>query len=168
MIQTGGMMHLRTSLIQSITLLFAIIAFVSCNKSVVYQNYQHINGSKWQQDSVLKYYLDIPDSTKIYNLSLNVRNEGRYAYSNLWAFIKIIPPKGDVLNDTIELTLAEPSGKWLGSGLGDLYDRKYPYKTAIFFPVKGFYNIEVRHGMRSETGVLSGIADFGITLEKAN
>lgn len=161
-------MHQRTSIIHSIVLLFTIIVFSACNKNVVYQNYQHINSSKWQQDSVLKYYLDIPDSTKIYNLSLNVRNEGRYSYSNLWVFVKIIPPKGNVLNDTIELTLSDPSGKWLGSGLGDLYDRKYPYKTAIFFPVQGFYNIEVRHGMRSEKGVLSGITDFGVTLERAN
>lgn len=161
-------MSRRIRLVPLFIVIVILIVCASCRKNVVYQSYQRIKGSEWQQDSVLKFYLDIPDSTRIYNLSLNVRNEGQYPYSNLWLFVKIIPPKGKVLNDTIELILAEPSGKWLGSGLGDLYDRKYPYKQAIFFPVQGFYNIEVRHGMRSDNGLLSGIRDFGVTLERAN
>ncbi len=161
-------MRLRTSLIQLALVVVALMMLSSCRKNVVYENYQHIKGSEWRKDSVLKFYLEIPDSTRIYNLSLNVRNEGQYPFSNLWVFVKITPPKGEALNDTVELTLAEPSGKWLGSGLGDLYDKKYPYKQAIFFPVQGFYNIEVRHGMRTDNGILGGIRDFGVTLERAN
>lgn len=158
----------RKSIITIGAILALFLVAGSCKKNIVYQSYQHINHSDWQQDSVLKFYLDIPDSTKIYNLSLNVRNEGQYAFSNLWLFVKIIPPKGEIFADTVELTLAEPSGKWLGSGLGDLYDRKYPYRQAIFFPMPGFYTIEVQHGMRSETGILKGIQDMGVTLERAN
>jgi gliding motility-associated lipoprotein GldH len=112
--------------------------------------------------------MTVPDSTKIYNLYLNVRNEGRYGYSNLWLFVKIVPPKGKVLNDTIELSLANPEGKWLGSGLGDIYDMKYPYKQTTIFPSAGYYRFEVRQGMRTEDGILRGIRDFGITLDKAN
>jgi gliding motility-associated lipoprotein GldH len=104
----------------------------------------------------------------MYNLFLNVRNEGRYAFSNLWLFIKITPPKGNVLNDTIELSLANPEGKWLGYGLGDLYDMKYPYKQTTFFPSAGYYRFEIRQGMRTENGVLKGIHDFGITLDRSN
>ena len=111
--------------------------------------------------------MNISDPKKVYNLSFTVRNEGRYTYSNLWLFVSIEPPSSKVINDTLELTLAKPSGEWLGSGLGDLYDRKYPYKQTIFFPEIGKYTISVRQGMRTPNGILKGIHDFGIALDKA-
>ena len=155
--------------IKAILFIFPIFMLLfSCNRKVVYSDYKALKGSKWPQDSILRFDMTVPDSSKIYNLYLNVRNEGRYAYSNLWVFVKIIPPKGQVINDTIELSLATPEGKWHGSGLGDLYDLKYPYKPTIIFPSAGYYRFEVRQGMRTEEGILKGIRDFGITLDKAN
>lgn len=148
-------------------LFIGVMLLFSCNRKSVYSEYKTLKGAKWHQDSILRFDMTVPDSMKIYNLSLNVRNEGRYPYSNLWLFVKIIPPKGPVLNDTIELSLASPEGKWLGYGLGDLYDMKYSYKQASFFP-SGYYRFEVRQGMRTEEGVLKGIHDFGITLDKSN
>jgi gliding motility-associated lipoprotein GldH len=151
-------------------MLFLVILTVlfACQKKSVFSDYKALKGSKWHQDSILRFDLTVPDSTKIYNLFLNVRNEGRYPYSNLWLFVRIIPPTGQVINDTIELTLANPEGKWLGYGLGDLYDMKYPYKQTTFFPNAGYYRFEVRHGMRTEDGILKGIHDFGITLDRSN
>jgi len=139
----------------------------ACNKKAVVEDYRSLKHAEWNQDTVLIFEFSIPDPKKLYDLSFNVRNEGHYAFSNLWVFVEITPPSGKALTDTVELTLAKPSGEWLGSGLGDLYDRKYPYKKTIFFPVIGKYTISVRQGMRTKSGILTGIHDFGITLEKA-
>ena len=139
----------------------------SCNRKIVVEDYQALRHSEWHQDSLLVFEMNIPDSKKVYDLSFNVRNEGHYPYSNLWVFVTITPPSGKSLTDTLELTLAKPSGEWMGSGLGDLYDQKYPYKKTVFFPEIGKYTINVRQGMRTQTGILKGIHDFGISLEKA-
>ncbi len=147
--------------------LFILSITVSCTKKSVVEDYRRLNHSEWHQDTVLVFDVNIPDPKKVYNLSFSVRNEGRYGFSNLWLFVAITPPSGKVLTDTIELTLAKPSGEWLGSGLGDLYDRKYPYKQTIFFPEIGDYTISVRQGMRTPNGILKGIHDFGIALDKA-
>lgn len=152
----------------SLLLLLIVASLYSCNRKVVFSDYKALKGSKWHQDSVLRFDMTVPDSTKIYNLFLNVRNEGRYPYSNLWVFVKIIPPKGQILNDTLELSLASPDGKWHGHGLGDIYDLKYPYKPTTIFPTAGYYRFEVSQGMRTENGVLTGIRDFGITLDRVN
>ena len=156
----------------SFLLLFSVLALLiasvtSCNKRAVVEDYRRIKHSEWHQDTVLVFEFNIPDPKKVYDLSFTVRNEGRYAYSNLWIFVTITPPSGKELTDSVELTLAKPSGEWLGSGLGDLHDRKYPYKQTIFFPEIGKYEISVRQGMRTQAGVLKGIHDFGIALEKA-
>jgi gliding motility-associated lipoprotein GldH len=166
------MMKIKTSLkIDSSCLLWVFISIttilLSCNRKVVSEDYRHFKDSEWHQDSILVFGINVTDSAKIYNLSLNVRNEGRYPYSNLWLFVSIEPPSGKSHKDTVELTLANPAGRWLGSGLGDLYERKYPYKQDIFFPEKGKYTIKVRQGMRTDDEILRGIHDFGICLEKA-
>jgi len=147
--------------------LMTVLATTSCVKKPVVEDYRMLPHSEWHQDTILIFELNIPDPKKVYNLSFTVRNEGRYAFSNLWLFVSIEPPSGKVTNDTLELTLAKPSGEWLGSGLGDLYDRKYPYKQTIFFPEIGKYTISVRQGMRTPDGILKGIHDFGIALDKA-
>ena len=139
----------------------------SCKKKAVVEDYRSLRHAEWNQDTVLVFEFSIPDPKKLYDLSFTVRNEGHYGYSNLWIFVAITPPSGKELTDTVELTLAKPSGEWLGDGLGDLYDHKYPYKKTIFFPEIGKYTISVRQGMRTETGILTGIHDFGISLDKA-
>lgn len=151
-------------------LLFSIIlagSMISCNKKRVYEDYRSLKHAEWPQDTVLNFEINIPDPKKVYDLSFTVRNEGKYAFSNLWVFVSIYPPSGKVSKDTVELTLAKPTGEWLGSGLGDLYDRKYPYKKTVFFPEIGKYTISVRQGMRTQNGVLKGIHDFGIALDNA-
>ncbi len=148
-----------------LTLLTASLA--SCSKKTVFEDYRRLNHSEWHQDTLLVFEINIPDPKKVYDLSLTVRNEGRYGYSNLWLFVAITSPSGKAKTDTVELTLAKPSGEWLGSGLGDLYDKKYPFKQTIFFPETGKYTISVRQGMRTQTGILNGIHDFGISLDKA-
>ena len=159
--------HKDNYLILFIVLMLMSAIITSCNKKAIVEDYRSLRHAEWNQDTVLVFDFDIPDPKKLYDLSFSVRNEGRYGYSNLWIFVSITPPSGKALTDTVELVLAKPSGEWLGSGLGDLYDRKYPYKKTIFFPEIGKYSISVRQGMRTQTGVLTGIHDFGIALDKA-
>src|SRR5665647_695651 len=125
-----GISKLRENSFQLLlSLLVLLTVFItSCNKKVVVEDYRSLKHAAWNQDTVLVFEFNIPDPKKLYDLSFTVRNKGNYGYSNLWIFVAITPPSGKELTDTIELTLAKPSGEWLGSGLGDLYDRKYPYK----------------------------------------
>ncbi len=164
----GISIHRKLNFLSQLSMLVLLTVFVtSCNKKAVVEDYLSLRNAEWNQDTALVFDINIPDPKKLYDLSFTVRNVGNYAYSNLWIFVVITPPSGKELSDTVELTLAKPSGEWLGSGLGDLYDRKYPYKKTIFFPEIGKYTISVRQGMRTKTGILTGIHDFGIVLEKA-
>lgn len=158
----------RGSFVLACTIFALLLSLLagSCRKSAVAEDYRRLNHSAWNQDTALVFELNVPDPKKIYNLSFTVRNEGRYSYSNLWLFVTIETPAGKEMKDTIELTLANPTGEWLGSGLGDLYEWKYPFKQSIFFPELGTYTISVSQGMRTTDGILNGIHDFGIILEK--
>ena len=61
--------------------------------------------------------------------------------------------------------LADEKGKWIGSGMGDLYDNQIPFKKNVRFPLAGIYSFEIQQGMRMENVPL--IMDVGLRIEKA-
>jgi gliding motility-associated lipoprotein GldH len=97
-------------------------------------------------------------------LFVNIRNLGTYPYSNIYLFLTIGAPDGKLLTDTVEFTLADPSGRWTGSGIGGLHDNQILYKSSVYFPRKGIYTFRIKQGMRDN--VLPGIRDVGIRIEK--
>lgn len=66
--------------------------------------------------------------------------------------------------DTIECTLADKSGKWLGKGSGRYRDNRILIRDDIRFPRKGEYTLRLNQAMREE--VLEGISEAGVRLEK--
>ncbi|MEZ5104603.1 MAG: gliding motility lipoprotein GldH [Draconibacterium sp.] len=150
--------------LQFIFLVTILIVFIACDKNLVFDKYQPIPKSGWDNDSLLVFDIPVADTIQNHNLFINVRNDIRYKYSNLWLFIDIIQPGGTTLTDTFEIKLAAPSGKWLGKGFGGVKTCETIYKKNIFFPVSGDYKIEIQQGMREN--VLKGITDIGVKLEK--
>ncbi|HAQ20646.1 MAG TPA: gliding motility lipoprotein GldH [Prolixibacteraceae bacterium] len=136
----------------------------SCDRKRVFESYYELDKKGWHKDSVVVFNLTLTDTIKNNNLYLNIRNKGTYAYSNLWLFLTIGSPDGAIRTDTVEFTLAEPSGKWKGSGVGGLHDNHILYKKSVYFPHKGNYTFSIKQGMRDN--VLEGIRDIGIRIEK--
>lgn len=144
-----------------------IIALIQgCDRYMVYEQYRTMPSEKWHKDSLKNYNFTIKDSLTIYNMYVNVRNTGKYSFSNLIVFVETDLPGKSTLRDTLNCILADESGEWLGSGFGSIWTSKIPYKIKIRFPRKGKYHVDIQHGMRRE--VLKGITDIGIRIEKAH
>lgn len=142
----------------------ATTTFFSCDSSRVFDSYQEVPDSEWHKDSLFIFNIPITDTIRNHNLLIGIRNETSYPYSNLWLFVEIIQPGGEVMRDTVEVALADLSGRWLGKGISGLKSIQSMYRRNIFFPVPGEYTIVLQHGMRDET--LTGIHDVGIRIEK--
>ena len=143
---------------------FLLLLIVACDRNRVFEEYQPIPSSGWHKDALINFNVPIQDTIKNHNLFINVRNDIKYNYSNLWLFIEIEQPGDISVTDTFELSLADPSGKWLGDGFGGVKTRQVIYKRNVFFPVGGEYSFNIRHGMREEE--LPGITDIGLRVEK--
>ena len=72
------------------------------------------------------------DTTSRVNLKVNVRHSSSYPFSNLWLFVNTIEPWRNIEKDTLECILAQKDGKWLGSGLGDIWDIQCQFKAIVF------------------------------------
>jgi len=140
------------------------IGIVSCDRKRVFESYRTLDKNGWNKDSIVTFNVTLTDTVKNDNIFVNIRNKGTYPYSNLWLFLTIGSPDGKTHTDTVEFSLAEPSGKWKGSGIGGLHDNQIIYKSSVYFPHKGNYKFQLKQGMRDN--VLQGIRDIGIRIEK--
>lgn len=142
-----------------------VILLLACNNNSVFNQYKTIPKSEWNRDSLLLFQVPVTDTLLNHNLFINVRNDIGYKYSNLWLFIDIKQP-GDTIavKDTFEITLADPTGKWLGTGFGGIKTNEILYRQNVYFPVSGIYEIQIQHGMRGK--ILENITDVGVRVEK--
>lgn len=157
-------MNRRITLI--IGLFLFIAAFYSCDKNRVYDQVYSLPTAGWNEDSLMHFSFAVTDTSRAYDILIHVRNSNNYQYSNLWLFIKTTAPGGNFLLDTLEIPLADASGKWLGKGLGDINAMLFPYKTNVLFPHRGIYSISIQQAMREVS--LKDILDIGVRLQYHN
>lgn len=150
--------------IQLLFFIALVALFSACDKNMVFDQYKALPQQGWHKDSLLVFELNVTDTLQTNNMYINVRNDIKYKYSNLWLFIDIASPDGTVKTDTFEIVLADPTGKWAGTGFGGIKSNQIIYKRSVIFPASGLYKIKIRHGMR--WNVLKGINDIGIRVEK--
>lgn len=137
---------------------------VSCSSNDVFFQYKAIAPQGWNKDSVCTFNIPITDTTAVYNVYLNVRNRGEYPYQNLWIFLRKVQPDSTLVRDSVECYLADQRGKWLGSGVGSVYEMPILYQQNIRYKTKGTYRYQIAHGMRDS--ILVGINDIGVRVEK--
>jgi gliding motility-associated lipoprotein GldH len=160
-------------MLQNKLLLLFLVTFcvlVSCDSNRVYDVYKPVPNA-WHKDSVVSFNVTPPDSTKAYNLFVNIRNTNKYKFSNLFLIVEMVFPHGKTVTDTLEYRMADPTGKLLGTGLTDVKENKLWYKEQEVFNEIGEYTINIKHAMRENGKVngvieLEGITDVGFRIEK--
>ena len=146
--------------------LLTVLLTVACNDYVVYERNERIPGNVWNRFNIPVFEAEITDTLNPHNLLINLRNTGEYPRSNLFLFISVTSPGGAFTRDTIELVLAEPSGRWKGRGFGSVWQNRFFYRQNIRFPERGKYTFKVEQAMRIDD--LPGILDVGLRIEKSD
>lgn len=161
---------MKGSGISLVVMLLAIFGLQSCSDpNLVFEENRSIKGSGWAVSDTVVLRFDIQDTLSQHNFLLNVRNTNDYPYRNLYVFVKTVFPNGKFSRDTVGVVLADPSGRWLGSGSGFLFTNqsltnKIMYKYGRRFPLSGTYRVELEQAMRTDT--LPGISSVGLRIEK--
>jgi len=137
----------------------------SCGGNDLYLSNVPVDKGVWPVDRFYRYEVPVTDTAGIYTIYIQVRNDGRYEYSNLWLFIRTNSPTGASLRDTLECRLADEHGRWQGRGSGGRFSLEIPLRYRVRFPQPGTYLFEIEHGMRDTE--LKHITDLGLRIEKA-
>ncbi len=155
-------------------ILFALVLgflIISCDTAMVKSSYVAIDDASWEKDSILEFTFSGLDSLASHDVFINVRNDNTFLYNNLFLIAELSAPDGVVVKDTLEYSMAEPDGTWLGKGYGSIKENKLWYKEDIVFPETGVYTLRISHAMRKNGSVdgmalLEGITDVGFEIVK--
>jgi gliding motility-associated lipoprotein GldH len=147
-----------------IRILALLLLFTSCRSNLVYTDSKVMTEKIWNLDDVAVFQVPVSDTANSNNVVFTIRTSSSYPFRNIYFFVSTKSPDGRSVTDTLEYGLADEKGKWYGKGFGDVHELNLPYKSNVFFPVKGIYQFTIRHGMRTEA--LNGVYDLGLRIEK--
>lgn len=152
----------------SALLLLVALLFFSCDKKRVFDDYKSV-GNAWNKDSIVTFDLPTLDSTKQYDLFVNLRANNNYPFNNLFLIVSLELPNGFTKVDTLEYQMANPDGTLLGDGFSDIKESKLFYKENVRF--RGKYKVHIKQAVRENGKVpgvnaLEGITEVGFRIEK--
>lgn len=156
-------------MLQKLKPLFSIfalsLAIIACEPQPYYESYLPVTKDGWFADSIARFEVEIEDTLSSYMVIFNIRANSDYPYSNLYLFRSIQSEHGLEYHDTANITLADPYGRWLGDGIGELKTFQRVYRNQpLRFSKPGTYTFEFVQAMRMEP--LVGIEDLGLSIYK--
>jgi gliding motility-associated lipoprotein GldH len=148
----------------SVIALVLLVLLSACGQKDFFLRNLPVENGIWPAGRFYRFDVPVTDTSGLYNIYLQIRNDGRYAYSNLWLFVRTNSPTGATLRDTLECRLADPQGRWEGRGSGGRFSLEIPLRYRVKFPNAGRYIFEIDQGMRDPE--LKYITDLGLRIEK--
>lgn len=136
----------------------------SCSNNTIFVERKHIEAESWKTTDTLYFQFSINDTITPVDIYFNVRNSVDYQNQNLYIFLTAFYPGNKFSCDTVDISLAEPDGKWLGKGSGSYRDVSFLFRKNLTFTKPGVYTLAINQAMRTKE--LEGISDFGIRIDK--
>lgn len=151
-------------------LVLAVLLLTACDGTVYYSEYGDVDENGWKSTDSVCFDVQVDDTTHLFNLLAEVRNNVDYPYSNLFLFVNLTLPDGSVAPcDTLEIPLADAMGKWQGKHSGRYVDSRFRLnqkERPIRFPMMGNYHFAITNGMRDDA--INGISHVGLIVEYSN
>jgi gliding motility-associated lipoprotein GldH len=157
-----------------------------CVSSPYYQKSYAIPANKWAYDFKPAFVLEIVDTGIHYNVFFIIRHTNNYPYANIWMNVLVKTPGDSVFRKTrIEVPLATAQGRWLGAGMGEIYEQRrmivldhkaIPVTDDLvsvsessfddLFSKPGRYEIKLEQNMREQS--LPDVLHTGLRIEKSS
>ena len=146
-------------------LLLILSCFIlpSCDPSMVFDQFHNTGDNLWSWDEKQSFVVDMQEPQEYYNIYINIRHTKEYPKSNLYVFLSINGPDNAITHDTIDIAIADPRGKWLGDGFGDIKFVRKRIREKVRFANPGTYTFTISQGMRLKE---IPVTDVGLRIER--
>lgn len=148
--------------------LTAAVLLSGCDSSRVFENYVEFKERAWKINEPVTFEFEIKNTQQQYNLYYEVRNSLDFPWSRIFVYYQISDSIGSKVDSKlISNYLFEKDGKPLGrSGLGDVYDHRFPILQNYSFANPGKYKFTLQQENRKDD--MNGILAIGIRVEIAS
>ena len=148
-------------------ILFALcltsLFLISCGKNFIYEKSFPIKNGEWAYVDTLDFNFEIQDTSKIYNLYLNIEHSTDYGFQNLYINIYTQFPTGERIKELVSVELAAKGGIWFGECDSEKCRLEVPIQQNAFFNQAGNYAVTVEQYMRKNP--LSGVGEIAFKIE---
>lgn len=152
---------------KAIQFMCCLMVLAGCSDDRLFEEIHLMESRFWNTRDKVAFEFEVSDTNAVYDLITDLRVKGSYGFSNLFLQVHITNPQGHLIKKLVEYTLATPDGRWLGRGLGDLYDYRLhspDLDELSMFSKPGTYRVELRQVMRVDN--LEGVMAVGIRVQK--
>lgn len=150
-------------------LLIILLALVvaGCDDTRVFEVNHDFEQRAWLVTDKPEFEFVIANAVDKYSLYCNVRNSVAFPYSRLFIKYELKDSTGKLLEGKMvpAFLFDQHTGKPQGSsGLGDIYDQRFPIISNYQFPSPGKYKVKFEQFMRKDT--LEGVLAIGLRVER--
>jgi gliding motility-associated lipoprotein GldH len=152
-----------------VPIVFLALFAAGCDDTRVYEQYYDFEKRAWFVNEKPEFEFEITNTVDHYTLYCNVRNSVAFPYSRLFVKYELKDSTGKVLQGKMmpAFLFDQHTGKPQGSsGLGDIYDHRFPVIANYKFPSRGKYKVSFEQFMRKDT--LEGVLAIGLRVERGN
>lgn len=145
---------------------FSIITFLfySCSDNTHFKKYKSIKDNVLlEKDSVL-FHFNISDTTVNYTIYMSMRHGPAYPFANFKYIMGYKSPSGKYWQTNHNSMLRSKDGKFLGSGLGDMWDIDFMVQQNLKFAETGDYQISIINNLG--LAKTPNVAELGLIIEK--
>lgn len=125
-----------------------LVTLFACNKDVIFEKTINIPDASWSYDNPLPFEFEVTDTTKAYQILLEVEHAGDFGFQNCYVQITTKFPNGEEKKQPVSLELAAQSGIWTGKCSGNDCSIEIPLQGKAKFKQPGKYSITVEQFMR--------------------
>jgi gliding motility-associated lipoprotein GldH len=150
-----------------IAIALSCLLLSACDDARVYEKNKDFDKRLWLVNDTARFDFEVTEGDELYNIHCNLRNSVDYKWQRIFINFVLSDSAGHTLSSKLVSNyLFEPkTGKPFGrSGLGDLYDHRFPLLSAYALK-PGKYSVTLQQLMRADT--LQGILAAGIRVERA-
>ncbi len=139
----------KISMLKKLLFLLPIcLLLTSCSDDFIFEKTMKTDDGNWSYEDVLQFDFTIADTSKKYDLLLEVEHAGDYGYQNLYVQFHTKFPSGEKKTQLVSLELASKSGIWNGQCSGNTCTVEIPLQTNTVFEETGEHSISVEQYMR--------------------
>lgn len=137
---------------------------IACGTNNVFERTERFSGHEWPvtREPLIKF--DISDTSSFYHIYVVIRHTDAYRYNNIWLNITTQSPNDTPRTQLLDVSLADNTKGWLGSGMDDIFDRRARITQTPIRLKKGTYTFKLQQAMREDP--LGYVLSAGIRVEK--
>lgn len=144
--------------------LFLSVILIACGTNNVFERTERFASHEWPVNKEPLMKFEISDTGALYNIYVVIRHTDAYRYNNIWLNITTQSPNDTPRTQLLDISLADNTKGWLGSGMDDIFDRRARITQAPIHLKKGTYTFKLQQAMREDP--LAYVLSAGIRVEK--